>query len=151
MAIASKEAPPLRIARTLPAPREKVFRAWTDPQAIARWLAPGDDFRTTVFELDLRPGGRYRIEMREGGKSHVVAGTYREIRPPERLVCTWRWENEPAHAGETLVTLEFFERDGATELVLTHERFEDPASRDEHEKGWAGCLGRLARFLGEAS
>jgi uncharacterized protein YndB with AHSA1/START domain len=152
MALAPTQAPTaVRIARRLTAPREKVFRAWTDPQAIARWFAPSEDFRTTVFALDLRPGGSYRIEMLEGDKPHRVAGRYVEIRPPEKLVFTWKWENEPAHVGESLVTIELFDRDGATELVLTHERIADPASRDEHEKGWGGCLTRLETFLSATS
>jgi uncharacterized protein YndB with AHSA1/START domain len=89
--------------------------------------------------------------MTQGDKSHAVAGRYIEVRPPERLVFTWKWENEPAHVEETTVTLEFHDRGSATELVLTHDRFENAASRDEHDKGWGGCLDRLARFLGEAS
>jgi uncharacterized protein YndB with AHSA1/START domain len=148
MAIAPPQAPAtLRITRTLPATRERVFRAWTDPQALARWLAPSDQFSTSVPEFDLRPGGRYRVEMRLADQTHVVGGAYREIRPPEKLVFTWRWENEPAHTVETLVTVELFDRVGSTELVLTHERFADEASRDEHHKGWNGCLERLGHFL----
>lgn len=148
MATTPAQAPPaLRITRTFPAPRERVFRAWTDPQALTRWFAPGVEYETRVAELDLRPGGRYRVEMLRAGQTHRVAGTYREIRPPEKLVFTWRWENEPAHVGETLVTIELFDHGGSTELVLTHERLAEAASRDEHEKGWQGCLGRLGTYL----
>ena len=149
---ASPAAPaPLRITRTYPAPREKVFKAWTDPRALSRWFAPADDFRTEVLELDVRPGGRYRVDMIQGERRHRLAGRYVEVRPPERLVFTWEWENEPAHGLETLVTIELFDRGGSTELVLTHERFIDSASRDEHGKGWNGCLARLGRFVGEAA
>jgi uncharacterized protein YndB with AHSA1/START domain len=137
----------LRIARRLAAPREKVFRAWTSPEALRNWFAPSKEYQTTIPELDLRVGGRYRVEMRLGEKLHVVAGTYLEIRPPERLVFRWRWENEPAHVGDTVVTLEFGERDGQTELVLTHEGFAGVATRDEHEKGWNGCLDRLTEWV----
>ena len=149
MAAKSPIAPspaPLRIARTYAAPRETVFRAWTDPRALTRWFAPADDFRTEVPELDLRVGGRYRVHMTQGDATHRVTGTYLEIRPPERLVFTWRWEDEPAHLDETRVTIELFERDGATELILTHDRFTDGASREEHGKGWNGCLDRLGRY-----
>jgi uncharacterized protein YndB with AHSA1/START domain len=147
----ARAATPLRVTRTFPASRERVFRAWTDPQVLACWFAPSDDFQTSVFELDLRPGGRYRIEMLQGGTPHRVAGTYVEIHPPEKLAFTWKWENETAHAHESLVTLEFFDRDGSTELVLTHDRIADAASRDEHNKGWIGCLDRLGKHLAGSS
>jgi uncharacterized protein YndB with AHSA1/START domain len=97
----------LRLSRTYPAPREEVFRAWTDPKALERWFAPSREFVTNVSLLELRPGGRYRVEMRKGDASHVVVGQYREIRPPEKLVYTWRWENHPERGTEdTIVTVE---------------------------------------------
>jgi len=148
MAVPETQTPiTLKVTRTLPASREKVFRAWTDPQTLMKWFAPSDQFITRLPEFDLRVGGRYRIEMKLEEKTHTVVGTYREIRPPEKLVFTWRWENEPAHVGDTLVTIELFDRGGKTELILTHEGFANEASRDEHNKGWAGCLDRLARAL----
>ena len=142
----------LRITRTLPAPRDKVFRAWTDPQAIVKWFSPTDRYVTRVPAFDLREGGIYRIEMELEGKVHTVAGVYREIRPPERLVFTWRWETEMKDGdgggdGDSVVTLEFLDRGKATELRLTHEHFPSETVRDEHEKGWTGCLDGLHRFV----
>ena len=145
--IAAPAPASLRITRTYPSPRERVFRAWTDARALTRWFAPTDEFRTEVVELDVRPGGRYRVDMIQGERKHRVTGKYIEVRPPERLVFTWQWENEPAEGFETLVTIELFDRGGSTELVLTHDRFPDGASRDEHEKGWNGCLDRLGRYV----
>ena len=142
----------LRITRTFRASREKVFRAWTEPEALKRWFAPDDAFDTRVLLFDSRPGGRYRIDMRKDDASHIVAGEYREVRPPERLVFTWKWENHPERGTEdTIVTLEFLDHGGSTELVLTHERFPDAAIRDDHNKGWTGCLDRLARYASERS
>jgi uncharacterized protein YndB with AHSA1/START domain len=150
MAIAPAQAPTtLRITRTLAAPREKVFRAWTDPQTLERWFAPSDAYRTTVPELDARPGGRYKFEMHHEGKVYSMWGVFREVKPPEKLVFTWQWDEERdrGDAGDTLVTIELFERGGATELVLTHERFPSETARDQHNKGWAGCLDRLEKLL----
>lgn len=142
----------LRITRTFRASREKVFRAWTEPEALKRWFAPDDAFDTRILHFDPRPGGRYRIDMRKGDVSHIVAGEYREVNPPERLVFTWKWENHPERGTEdTIVTLEFLDHGGSTELVLTHERFPDAAIRDDHNKGWTGCLDRLGVYISERS
>ena len=139
----------LRITRTFAAPREKVFQAWTDPQALAKWFAPSADFQTRIPKFELRVGGAYRIEMQLGDKNNIVVGTYREIRPPQRLVFTWKWETASTggDAGDTLVTLEFAERGGQTDLVLIHERFASAEARDAHDKGWVGCLDRLGKYV----
>src|ERR1700687_511503 len=136
----------LQIARTIPAPREKVFRAWTQAQALKTWFAPTEKYITRIPHLDVRPGGRYRIEMEIEGKSHIVVGTYQEVVPPERLVFTWTWETEPRH-GESVVTIDLVERAGKTELTLTHEKVPSDAARDEHNKGWTGSLDRLGQYV----
>ena len=143
----------LRVTRTFPAKREEVFHAWTDPKALARWLHPSDEFVTRVPVLELRPGGRYRVEMQIGDSTHVVVGEYREIRAPERLVFTWRWEKSDMAAGfdDTVVTLEFHERGGSTELVLIHEKLASVEEREKHDHGWKGCLEQLGRYLSERS
>lgn len=103
-----------------------------------------------LAEVDLRVGGRYRLGMRapDGAAVYVCTGVYREVTPPSRLVYTWAWEGQDGP--ETLVTVEFLDRGGATEVVLTHEGFADAGSRDQHATGWNGCLGSLARTLGVA-
>ena len=144
-----KIPPPLRITRTFPAPPQQVFQAWTDPEALTKWFAPTDQHRTSVPLMELEVGGRYRIEMRLDDKVYIVVGVYQEIRPPDRLVFTWRWESEPEHgdAGDTLVTLELKPHGSGTELTLTHERFVSEQKREEHAHGWTGCLNGLERFL----
>jgi uncharacterized protein YndB with AHSA1/START domain len=113
---------------------------------VTRWFAPNPDYTVKVPALDVRPGGEYSIEMHhKDGSVHVAKGRYQEVTPPSRLVFTWNWEE---HAwGETLVTVELFEQGDATRLVLTHERFADAAVRDDHERGWAGCIAQLERAL----
>ncbi len=139
----------LTIRRTLAAPREKVFRAWTDPEALKKWFRVAEEYTTPIAEVDLRVGGRYRLGMQapDGGPVLLVGGTYREISPPERLVFTWRSETADESELETLVTVEFHERGESTELVLTHEGFADEARREQHSAGWQGCLEGLARAL----
>lgn len=141
----------VRITRTFAAPLEKVFRAWIDPAAIAVWFADPVKLRwTSPPEVDARAGGRYRWQVTGDGKVWTVHGTYREVKEPERLVFTWEWENDPTRhdAGETLVTVEFFARDGGTEVVLTHEKFPSEAARRDHEGGWPECLDAMAELVG---
>jgi uncharacterized protein YndB with AHSA1/START domain len=150
MAIATPVAPlTLTLRRTYNAPREKVFQAWIDPQALKQWYAPSDAFKTPVAQTDPKVGGRYRIEMIDPeGKRHCVVGRYEEVKPPERLVFTWAWEQDEHGTGDdTVVTLEFRDLGGRTELILTHERFASEKAREMHEHGHGGCLERLARFL----
>jgi uncharacterized protein YndB with AHSA1/START domain len=141
----------LQIRRTFAAPRERVFRAWTDARELARWFAPSPDFAIVIPELDLRVGGRCQVEMHhKSGTVHRLHSVYREVKPPEKIAFTWQWEAEAA--AETLVTVEFFElrRDdsgGSTEVVLTHERFTSEEEKQKHNHGWAGCLDQLANFL----
>ncbi len=140
------DVPTLRIERTFAAARERVFHAWTDAAELSRWFAPTDQHTTKVIELEARVGGRYRVEMHApSGDVHTVAGVFREVRPPERLVFTWTWEGKDM--GETLVTLEFQDRGGSTALVLTHDRIPTQELRDRHDHGWDGCLRRLAKLV----
>jgi uncharacterized protein YndB with AHSA1/START domain len=75
----------LQTKRTFRAPRERVFRAWTDRAELAQWFAPSEEYSAVVPELELRVGGRYRVEMHhKGGIVHTLSGTYQEIKPPEK-------------------------------------------------------------------
>lgn len=132
----------LEVRRTIPATRERVFKAWTEAAAVSRWFAPTDDYTTVVHELDVRVGGRYRIEMRhKGGARHIAVGAYRDIAPPERLAFTWAWEGH--EMPETLVALEFLDRGAETEVVLSHTGLDTAELRAKHQEGWFGCLDRL--------
>jgi uncharacterized protein YndB with AHSA1/START domain len=81
----------------------------------------------------------------DGGEVRLV-GVYREVDPPKKLAYTWLWETSP-EMGETLVTVEFLERGGATEVMLKHELFPADEARDKHEHGWSGSLDKLAEIL----
>ncbi len=137
------ERPPtvLTLSRIVAAPREAVFRAWTAPEVLARWWWPARF--DTAYEVDARPGGRWRfrtIDLPDLGVL-AVSGAFREASPPARLVYTWRWEE--ADAGEMLVTVAFGERGAQAEVTVRHERFTTERARDEHVQGWSDCLDRL--------
>lgn len=139
----------LVIRRTLPFPREKVFAAWLDATGMQRWVRPGN-IRSAEVTLDPRVGGKFRILMKGDERNYDHTGQYKVIEPPSKLAFTWM--SEGTDQQETLVTLEFFEREkGACEVVLTHERFPRPDKVQAHEKGWGDIVNRLADYLGGRS
>ena len=142
----TRERPSLSIVRKLDAAPGKVWRAITEPEMLKQWMAPRDDYKIPVVEADLRVGGRYHIVMNApDGQVHDVSGVYREIVPNKKLVYTWAWKSTPER--ESLVTLELRAAGGGTQLTLKHEQFADAETRDRHEQGWTGSVGRLERVL----
>ena len=134
----------LQLSRTLDAPREQVFRAWTDPESMKQWWGPNGS-STPTAEVDLRPGGAYRVVMESlAGPTLVVSGVYREVTPPSRLVYTWRWENGIPDSLETVVTVEFDERGAQTEIRITHGGFPADDAAPLYQAGWEEALARLA-------
>ncbi|MCY4427680.1 MAG: SRPBCC domain-containing protein [Halieaceae bacterium] len=131
----------LTLYRVINAPIEMVYVAWTDPGLLQRWLAPGNAVVSRAV-AEVVVGGTFLIEMRwADGGSWRTRGVYREVVPHRRLVFTWCWEGSEV---ESLVTVEFeSESAGTTRLTLTHSRFAQDEARDEHERGWLGCLAKL--------
>lgn len=138
----------LVIRRTFNAPRELVFRAWTEPQLLAQWSCPRG-FTCTEQRGELRVGGAFFARMRSSeGTEHRLRGVYREIVPPERLVFTHRWVDESGTLGpETLVTVMLAERDGRTEMMFHQGIFSSVEARDGHGHGWSSCFERLTELL----
>ena len=142
MATETATATSLQVRRVIKAPRQRVFEAWTKPDELKRWHAPGR-LTVSLAEIDARPGGKYRIHMQQpDGVEHKVSGVYREVDPPKRLVYTWGWDgNHPVK--NSVVTIDFVERGNATEVILTHDGFPSTEERDDHEKGWTAILEKL--------
>ena len=137
----------LVMKREVAAPCEQVFAAWTDVARAARWWAPRG-FTTLSCEMDVRPGGVWRREMRApSGKLITKYGVYREVSPPSRLVFTYNTEGDGIDDPETLVTLTFATVGNGTRLTLRHTAFETDNQRSDHEGGWTGSLDRLAAFV----
>lgn len=150
-ASAPTESPPpvmtgelsLRIERFFEATPEEVFDAWTDPEVLRRWWAVDPAGRTPVAEVDLRVGGRYRLSMEHpDGTRHTVAGEYREILRPTRLVYSWCWEQDDGRPDDQVstVTVELRGEGERTKLVLEHTDLASAESRDRHAQGWSACL-----------
>lgn len=138
----------LQIKRTFAASREKVFRAWTKPEELVQWFSPTEEYEVSILKWELRPGGEYRLQMKHpSGNVHRLVGSFREIRPQEKLVYTWIWEGTEMELQPTVVTVEFRDLGNSTELLLTHELLLDKKLREDHTHGWTGCLDRLAKFV----
>jgi uncharacterized protein YndB with AHSA1/START domain len=148
----SKSDRELVIKRVFDAPRELVFKAWTDPEHLKQWSAP-EGFTIPVAEGDLRPGGKWRSMMQKpDGTELWLGGVYREIVEPERLVFTHAWDDKNGKPGhETVVTVTLVERDGKTEMTFRQGLFESVESRDGHQGGWTECFDRLEELLSRES
>ena len=148
MNVHAETRPELTIRRNFDAPRELVFRCWTEPERLNRWCCP-KGFTLPFSEGDIRPGGSFKTCMRApDGTDHWLSGTYKEIAPPERLVFSHRWLNEKGeHEHETVVTITLREQDGKTQLTLHQAFFLSEASRDGHFEGWTETLDNLAEYL----
>ena len=144
--VQTREKPSLSIVRKFNAAPEKVWRAWTDTQALKQWMGPSEAFTVPLAEADVRVGGRYRIVMKSpDGEEHDVSGIYREVIPNQKLVYTWAWKSTPER--ESLVTVLLRAAGSGTEVTIRHEQFFDDEARDRHNQGWVGCIGRLERLL----
>jgi uncharacterized protein YndB with AHSA1/START domain len=114
----------LEIKRLIKAPRERVFDTWTSPDEILEWFGPEGTCQPLSAQVDLRVGGEYRIRAisQACGGPTEVSGVYREVQRPSRLVYTWQWSDPPLNFGETLVTVDFVDLNGATEVRLPSGR-----------------------------
>ncbi len=135
----------LKMSRIIPASREEVFEAWTTAESLKQWIGP-EDSSVSFIELDVRVGGTFRIEMQHADEGEMVlTGTYREIRPPEKLVFTW--VSKHTHFRDSLVTLDFIARGEATELILLQTQLPDEEAVEQHIAGWTHMLERLTDSL----
>lgn len=145
----------LVLRRLLKAPQERAFRAWTSAEHIQQWMRPEPGMVVPNAQMDLRVGGKFRIQMRNpAGEYFTAVGEFREVKVPERLVYTWDWEKDGGGTdfGEvegkpSLITVDFLKRGEQTEFVMTHTRFVTVESRDAHAEGWTRALESFARFL----
>ncbi|AGP33344.1 polyketide cyclase [Sorangium cellulosum] len=139
----------LVLTRIIDAPREKVFKAWTDPELLKKWFAP-QPFTTPFAELDVRPGGASLIVMRDPqGNEYPNKGVFLEVVENERLVFTDAYTTawEPSEKPFMTVILTFEDEGGKTKYTA-RARHWTVADREAHEKmgfheGWGQCAAQL--------
>jgi uncharacterized protein YndB with AHSA1/START domain len=139
------------LTRVFDAPRKLVFDALTTPELVKRWLLGPPGWSMPVCEINLRVGGAYRYLWRNvDGSEMGMRGVYREVVPPERLVCTESFDI-PWYPGEAVGTTVLVEQGGRTTMTVTM-RYDSRETRDgilksNMEKGVAASYDRLAELL----
>jgi len=143
----------LVLTRLIDAPREKVYRAWTEPELLKQWFAP-NPYTTPKAELDVRPGGATFVVMRDpNGNEMPNRGVYLEVVKNERLVFTdayiEAWQPSPKPFMTVILT---FEKEGGKTRYTARVRHWTVADRETHEKmgfhtGWGLCTDQLAALV----
>lgn len=137
----------LTMDRTYKATKQAVYEAWTTRDALTEWFAPTKEMSTIVHEMEMQVGGKYRIEMLEpDGTSHVTHGEYVALNPFDQIIFTWEWESDEMEVN-SLVTIDIKEKDGLTNMVLTHDQLGSQYSVDIHNEGWTGCIAQLDAYM----
>ena len=137
----------VRLHRVLHAPPERVYRAFLDADAIAKWLPP-NGFTCKVHDFDPKVGGRYRMSFSNfsGGGSHAFGGTWRELVPDERIVYTDQFE-DPDMPGEMLTTVTLKAVSVGTELHVVQEGIPDAIPVEACYLGWQESLVLLRKLV----
>lgn len=136
----------LHLNREFACPVEKVFSAWTEPEALKGWFC-----NSGVAEFNPVVGGQFYVQMvTEKFGALELTGEYLEIIKNEKIKFTWKWLTEPlTQAGETVVTVEFLARDNSTEIKLTHEGFTTEEFKNNHTEGWDFAMENFEKVLKE--
>lgn len=132
----------VQVSRVMRAPRSRVYRAFLDPELVARWWAPMDSVVATAT-VDERVGGVHRIEMlTAAGEPHMFDAVIRELVPDERIVLIFKFAPD---AEETLLTVTFRDVPGGTEVHLDHQNVtaEGPLNEQSVDAGWSSVLDKL--------
>jgi uncharacterized protein YndB with AHSA1/START domain len=135
----------IRVRKIVPARKDRVFRAWTEPSQVKRWWTLGEGWKTSFVDLDLRVGGRFTVGNEPvSGNPLVITGEFLVVQPPDKLVYTWRFQLPTPE--ETLVTVEFRSLGDETEVLVTHEHSSKEMGPSA-VAGWNAALEGLVSLL----
>jgi uncharacterized protein YndB with AHSA1/START domain len=147
-----------RTSRVIQAPGDALYRAFTDPAALAVWLAPGE-MTGKVHAFDARVGGGYRMSLFYPASEQVYRGKTAEredrftarfvaLTPPARIVQAISFDSvDPAFSGEMTMVVTFEERNGGTEVTIVCEHLPSGIRPEDNEAGCRSSLEKLARYL----
>ncbi|MDP9052537.1 MAG: SRPBCC domain-containing protein [Acidobacteriota bacterium] len=147
----------LQFNRLIPATAEQIYEAWTNPDLLKTWIAPGN-MTVPAVKRNLRPGGAYRIEMKGSAAVHngqqplgsddpvvIAEGVYTRLLPGNQLAYTWGGSWNPAE--QSHVTVRLFEAPAGTTLTLDHDGFQSEQSLQVHHSGWQSSLTKLRELF----
>jgi uncharacterized protein YndB with AHSA1/START domain len=150
----------LHFNQRIPARASQIFEAWTNPELLKTWIAPGN-MTVPAVSRQLRPGGAYRIEMKGTTAVHngeaplrtedpvvVAQGIYTWLVPGHQLSYTWSGSWDPSE--ESHVTVSLFEEPSGTAITLDHVGFHSQQSLDIHRSGWQSSLTKLRQLFAAA-
>ena len=140
------------ITRVFDAPRELVWKAWTEPEHFQHWFG-GPPYTTPLetISMDVRPGGAWRATMvsEEDGSELPFAGHYREVVEPERLVLTFDDVDDPDNPNVEVLTVTFTDLGGKTEVVAHQAGHMPPEQYEALEQGYGTFFDQLAAHLAQ--
>jgi uncharacterized protein YndB with AHSA1/START domain len=147
----TKEHRELTVTRILDAPRELVWKAWTDPAQFAYWFGGEAEVPVSTVSLDVRPGGAWNARMvMEDGTEIPFGGVYGEVQEPERLVMIFEEVGRQTDADQQVVTVTLADLAGKTELVLTQAGMLDEEDWKGLEAGYGSFLDKLEELLAKS-
>jgi uncharacterized protein YndB with AHSA1/START domain len=137
----------VKLHRVLRTPPERLFRAFVDADALAKWLPP-NGFTARVHHIDARVGGSFRMSFTNfsSGKSHAFGGTYLELQPGERLRYTDTFD-DPDLPGEMVTTVTLAKVSCGTELTVVQEGIPEMIPTEACYLGWQESLVLLAKLV----
>jgi uncharacterized protein YndB with AHSA1/START domain len=147
--MSNENNPTIQVSKSFDISKEKLYKAWTEPEELKQWWKPMDKQLTKV-ENEITEGGTVRYQFEDNLQ---VRGEYKEVTPGEKLVYSWIWEvpEESLHKGEYLLTVSFKDDgDGGSSLDISQQNIMEEHAVKPHQTGWDGALEDLKNYLASA-
>jgi uncharacterized protein YndB with AHSA1/START domain len=147
--MSNESNPTIQVSKSFDISKEKLYKAWTEPEELKQWWKPMDKQLTKV-ENEITEGGTVRYQFEDNLQ---VRGEYKEVTPGEKLVYSWIWEvpEESLHKGEYLLTVAFKdEGDGKSSLDISQQNIMEEHAVKPHQTGWDEALEDLKNYLASA-
>lgn len=146
-------AQPLHAEKTFPVSKDRLYKAWTDPEELKHWWRPANN-RLVNVEADMREGGVIKYDFEnDNGHAFTISGQYEAVEPGKRLVYTWNWQIPEATVGngEHRLTVEFEGEGESSTLKVTQEQLNGEEAVHPHHGGWEEGLEALKTHLTDAT